>query len=665
MISNLLILGGIFFIGHRNWRKQKHRYRRKMLCKQQERTHYLRGKPRDKLSTEIGSDDKGRTTKELTSLIIAMGCSVIGLWLYPPFYFVAPLFILFALRRRFVMAWQALKKRELDLGVLQAISITGAIAGQYFFIVSLLSFITVLGEILTARVTRKSHHQITDIYQDMPKTVWLLQDGIEHEVALAEIQAGDTVIVSAGETIPADGKIIKGVAGIDEHRFTGESEPVKKAEGDNVYAMTLILSGKIYLEIAQAGKETSAMKIAEILDQTSDYKSSTVLESEAISHQLVTPALIMAGLALPLAGLNSAVGILYAHPKERLKVAAPLSLLRYIKQAMDEGILIKDGRSLELLNQVDTIVFDKTGTLTEVQPRIGAVHTFSLYTEDDILRFAAIAEYKQNHPLALTISSEAERRRLDIPKPEYSECNLGYGVKAKIGEATIVVGSMRYIHLEKILISASIANQQKVAQEESDGIIWVAKDQELIGSIKLLPTLRPEVKWVVNTLKKLNNIKQTYILSGDMEEPTARLAKDLHIDHYFAQILPVQKAKIIEKIQRQGGFVCYIGDGMNDSIAMKQAQVSISLNGASRLATDTAQILLLDQGLTHLPRLFKLAQGFNKHMRAQFTMILLPSAFGVGAIVLLGMGMSGMMILSMVSLTASISYAIFDKPKPR
>jgi Cu2+-exporting ATPase len=168
---------------------------------------------------------------------------------------------------------------------------------------------------------------------------------------------------------------------------------------------------------------------------------------------------------------------------------------------------------------------------------------------------------------------------------------------------------------------------------------------------------------VINSLKKYKNIKKTYIVSGDREEPTARLAKDLNIDHYFSQTLPLQKAKIIEDLQQQGRFVCYIGDGMNDSIAMKQAQVSISLNGASQLATDTAQILLLDQGLTHLPRLFELAQGFGRHMRTQFSIILLPSILGVSVIFLMGMGMGGMMLLSMIGLTASISYAIFDKPK--
>ena len=205
---------------------------------------------------------------------------------------------------------------------------------------------------------------------------------------------------------------------------------------------------------------------------------------------------------------------------------------------MNEGVLIKDGRSLELLNQVDTIVFDKTGTLTEVQPGIGEIYSFSSYEEDDILRFAAIAEHKQNHPLALTILSEAERRGLDIPTPEYGECKLGYGVKAKFEETIVVAGSLRFIHLEGICVPLSVQSLVEATQETGCGLIMVAKDHVLLGCIKLLPSLRPEVKGVIDSLKRCKSIKKIYIISGDMEEPTARLAQDLNTVSYTHLTLP-------------------------------------------------------------------------------------------------------------------------------
>jgi Cu2+-exporting ATPase len=334
-----------------------------------------------------------------------------------------------------------------------------------------------------------------------------------------------------------------------------------------------------------------------------------------------------------------------------------------LKKATDEGMLIKDGRSLELLNQVDTIVFDKTGTLTEEQPHIGQVHPFAHYTEDEILYFAAIAEYKQKHPLARAILAEAAQRQIPSPSPEHSEYRLGYGIKVIFEGQTIIVGSAHFMESEGVAMPEHCTTLQATIKAAGNGFILVAVDQTLIGNIELLPTIRPEAKRAIRQLKQLKRIKKTYIISGDAEAPTARLAKELGIDHYFAHTLPQEKAVLIEKLQKENHFVCYIGDGINDAIAMKQAQVSISLNGASQLATDTAQIILLDQGISHLPRLFELAHGFKRHMNIQLSIIMVPSAVGLSTIFLTGMGMSGMMVLNMFSLSSSIGYSLFDRPQ--
>lgn len=658
MIINLIILGGVLGIGYRSWREQKKLYNQKLLDQQQQITKYLKKNEKGEEELDTSPTAKRRTSQDLISLSVAMGCSFIGYWVYPPLYYLTPPFILFATRKKLYTAWILLKKGKIDVETLSTMTIFGAIIGQRFFIGSLLAFVNTTGDVLTSRVIRESHHQLVDIYQEMPKTVWLLKDHVEMSVPLSEIQAGDILVVSAGELIPADGQIVWGVAGIDEHRFTGESMPAEKSQGDPVFAMTVVLSGKIHFQVEKAGAETSAMKIAEVLNQTSDYKSLTVLESEAFSRQLIKPALITGTVAWPLFGFDPAVGVLYAHPKERLKVAAPLSLLRYLKQSMDEGMLIKDGRSLELLNQVNIIVFDKTGTLTEEQPHIGNIYSFSDYGENDILHFAAIAEHKQTHPLAQAVLNEVKQRGIASCEPEHSEYHLGYGVKVIVKGQTIILGSHRFMASEGIDIPEFGQQLQEIARQQGHGLIMVAVDKQLIGTIELLPTIRPEAKAAIQRLKQLKQIKKTYIISGDAEAPTACLAKELGIDHYFAQTLPQQKAELIEKLQQEGNFVCYVGDGINDAIAMKQAQVSVSLNGASQLATDTAQILLLDQGINHLPRLFELAQAFNHHMNVQLSVILVPSVFGISTIFLTGMGMSGMMILNMLSLSASIGYSL-------
>lgn len=562
-------------------------------------------------------------------------------------------------------AWRQLKEGRVGVEALSSMAISGAIIGGRFFIGSFFGFISALGDYLSARVIDDSHHQLIDVFQDIPKSVWLLTDGVEVSVPFDEVQAGDILVVTAGEIIPADGRIIWGVAGIDEHHFTGESVPAEKARGDEVFAMTLVLSGKIHVEIEKAGSETSAMKIVDILNHTADYKSSTVLEAQALSRHLVNPTLIVSGLTWPLFGFTSAVGVLFSHPKERLQISAPISLMRYLKHSMHEGVLIKDGRSLELLYKVDTIVFDKTGTLTEDRPRIGGIHLFSSYSENEILYFAAIAEHKHTHPLAQAIFAEAKARGIEICEPEQSEYRLGYGVKVRSRGETILIGSLRFMSAESVAVPQRLHRLQEDCRLLGHGLIMLALGTQLIGAMELLPTIRPEAKRTISTLKQLKQIKKTYIISGDHEAPTRKLAAELGIDDYFAQTLPQQKAELIEKLQQQGNFVCFIGDGVNDAIAMKQAQVSISLNGASQLATDTAQILLLDQGIAHLPGLFKLAGRFNRHMKRQLSMILGPSVFGISMILLAGWGMTSIMVLNMLGIGATLAYSLLEHPKSK
>lgn len=670
MILEISLLAGAVTIGYKNFKYQKEKHTRELLASQLKRSQQLKSKQ----VSIIRQDDEDlmpqsafiRTPQDMKVLAVAMGFSSIGYWAYPPLSLVAPPLIIYAARKRFSSAWYKLKRGKIEVETISALSITGAVVSQHFFIGSLLSFTNAYGNYLSSKVIRDSQHKLVDFFKEIPKSVWLLRDGCEISISLEEAKAGDILVVSAGEIIPADGRIIQGIVSIDEHRFTGESVPAEKCEGDEVFAMTLVLSGKMHFTIEKAGCETSAMQIADILNHTADYKSSTVLQAQAVSQQLVMPAFLVSMLTWPVFGFSQAVGVLYAHPKERLQVSAPISLMKYLKQAMDEGILIKDGRSLELLAKVDTIVFDKTGTLTEDQPHIGAIHSFAGYDENDILWYAAIAEHRQIHPLARAIFSEANARNIEISqpeRPEHSEYHSGYGVKVTSRNKTILVGSLRFLIMEGITIPDAAKNRQEECRLQGHGLVMVGIDDQLAGAIELFPTIRPEAKAVISALKSLKQIKKTYIISGDHEVPTRQLSQELDIDYYFAERLPQEKAKLIEKLQQEGNFICFIGDGINDAIAMKQAQVSVSLNGASQLATDTAQILLLDQGISHLPRLFRFSGGFSVHMKRQFSIILGSSAFGLSMILLAGWSMTGIMIFNMLGLAATLGYSMIDHPE--
>jgi Cu2+-exporting ATPase len=361
-------------------------------------------------------------------------------------------------------------------------------------------------------------------------------------------------------------------------------------------------------------------------------------------------------------GFAGALAVVNAHPKNKIMLIAPLTVLNYLNIAAQKGVLVKDGRSLELLNKVDTIVFDKTGTLTETQPHVGKIYCCEKNQENKVLAYAAAAEYKQAHPLAHAIIKAAEDANLLLPKVKHSKCHLGYGILVHTNDKqSIHVGSQRFMTVSNIRIPSFIADQQDNCLANGYSLVMVAIDEQIIGAIELKPTLRPEVKQIIEHLKARDNIKSTYIISGDHEAPTKKLAKEIGIDHYFAETLPTDKADLIEKLKEEGHFICYIGDGINDAIALKTAQVSISLSGASTIATDTAQIVLMDKGISHLNMLFDLAEDFNNNMDRTFNILLTPAIIGIGGAFLLGFGLPQTLFLNMGGLFLGMGNAMHPR----
>jgi Cu2+-exporting ATPase len=589
----------------------------------------------------------------MMSASIALTLSIAGFFYLP----LGPLslpFIIYAGKDIYKKAFQLIKQGKVNVNTLMAITIIGVITMGHFFIASLIAFLIGLALQLTAQMAQTSKKQLFDVFEQHTDFVWIMVDSVEVRIPFNKLQVGDFVVVHAGEIIPADGTVAEGMASVDQHILTGEARPIERGPGDEVFASTVILSGKIHVKVEKTGQESTVAKITHILNHTVDFKSTIQLRAEAFSEHLVKPALVAGSFALPMLGFSSALAVLNAHPKNKIMILAPISIMNHLNLASKQGILIKDGRSLELLNQVDTIIFDKTGTLTEEQPHIGTIHCCSHYNENDILIYAAAAEYKQNHPLAKAILQEVENRQLNVPLIDDSEYKIGYGLIVDVAGQTIHVGSTRFMEVVGMTIPDSLKQQQQISHDEGYTLIMVAVDKHVVGAIELLPTVRPEAKTVIRRLKQRGHIKTTYIISGDHETPTRKLAQELGIDHYFAETLPENKAEIIGQLQQQGHFICYVGDGINDSIALKKSQVSVSLRGASTIATDTAQIVLMDKGLNHLNLLFELADDFNANMNTTFALLLIPAILGVSGAFLLGFGIAKTVALNMTGLTFGI-----------
>ncbi|OAD18912.1 heavy metal translocating P-type ATPase [Candidatus Thiomargarita nelsonii] len=454
---------------------------------------------------------------------------------------------------------------------------------------------------------------------------------------------GDIIVVNAGETIPVDGVISEGIASIDQHILTGESQPSEKGEGEQVFASTVLLSGKIHIKVEKAGKDTVAAQIGEILISTIDFKTSIQSRGQKIADNSVLPTMVTSVLALPVAGLTGTAAVLLSCIGDNVRIISPLSVLNFLRIASEQSILIKDGRALELLNHVDTVVFDKTGTLTQEQPHVGKIYTLQDYQENDLLKYAAAAEYKQKHPVAKAIIQAAHERELSLPDIEEAKYEVGYGIKVTISNQLILVGSVRFMEMEEIAIPEEIINIMSDCHDSGYSLVMVTIDNQLAGAIELHATIRPEAKSIIKGLRQRN--MSLYIISGDHEKPTQRLAEELGIDNYFADTLPENKANLIQQLIDAGKVVCFVGDGINDSIALKKAHVSISLKGASTVATDTAQIVLMDASLKHLCQVFDLADDLDKNLNTGLITTIVPGLVSIGGVFLIHLGIIGSIVV--------------------
>lgn len=592
-----------------------------------------------------------------TETDIAVSASALGMTtaasLSTKLAFLGPLavpLILYASRNTHRMTFRLLKKGKISLSTLITLTLTGVLLRGQFLVASSIIFLIGLAFYFTSRIVYNSRNEFINVFDQYPNKVWVCIDATEVLVDFAALQAGDIVVVHAGEVIPADGCIVEGMATVDQHLLTGEAQPIEKEIGDDVFALSLLLSGQIKVRVDKAGDDTTIAKIKGILKETIEYKSTVQLRADSFSKELVKPVFFASALALPLLGTHGALAVMNTHPKNKTMLLSPICIINFLKIASRQGILIKDGRSLELLSKVDTLVFDKTGTLTEELPHVGDIHCCAGVDSETVLRYAAAAEYRQTHPLAKAILHETKRRSIETPVLADSEYRVGYGLIVHIDGRRVHVGSERFMRHENITVPATIEAQQQHAQEEGYTLVMVAVDGALIGAIELLPTLRPEIKAVITNLKQHHNIKHTYIISGDNAAPTRKLAEELGIDQYFAPVLPQDKAARIQELQARGHFVCYVGDGINDTIALKTANVSVSLRGASTIATDTAQIVLMDQGLAHLDKLFVVAKQYNHNMNTTFAILLAPAVIGMAGAFLLNFGIVQTVMLNMTGL---------------
>ncbi len=529
---------------------------------------------------------------------------------------------------------------------------------RHYFSVYLVGLVTTLGMIFTGhlvlaalagmlgsffariinRLENDSQQQLISVFSNHPEQVWLLRDGVEIQIDFHSLEAGDTVAVNAGEVIPADGRIRCGKGQVDQHLLTGESKPAEKLIGDEVFASTLLLSGRLAIQVTATGNETTAARIGDVLNRTQSYKDTVISRGRTISDRLLPFKLGGAAVTLSLLGANAALAVMWSRVGGIMAPAGSLTVLSYLQLLSRRSILIKDGRVLESLRGMDTIIFDKTGTLTLEQPTVGEIYPLNGFSEETVLRYAAAAEYRQPHPMARAIIAKAVKEQVVLPELKNASYEVGYGITVTAEGRLIHVGSARFLEREGIEFPSELQSIQQQAKTKSHSMVYVAIDGQPAGVLKLEPTVRPEATEVIQELKRRGI--RCCILSGDHEGPTRSMAEQLDIDDYFAEVLPEDKADYVDRLKNEDRFVCFVGDGINDAVALKTAQVSISLKGASTAATDTAQVIFMDGTLNNLIPLLEIADEFEETMQRNLIISIAPGMLIIGGVYLLHFGIA-------------------------
>jgi heavy metal translocating P-type ATPase len=572
---------------------------------------------------------------------------VIALFVEPLAPIAVPVFLLAAALPMLKRAYHSIAvDGKLNVDVLDAsatalMSIQGAfpMATGMVFLINVADYI----RDLTVLQSKKA---IEEVLAYQKTRAWVIRDGQTIQVPVSEIQRGETVVVYPGERISIDGKVNSGKALVDQATLTGESMPVEKNPGDPVYAATVLREGELYIEAEQIGDETEAARIVRLVEGAPARE--TKIQNYAVkwANDLVPYSFGLGAVGAVIGGgIPGAAAVLIVDYGTGIRIAAPTTVLCSMTKAIRHGILIKGGRHMETLCEVDAVVFDKTGTLTIGHPDVVDIYPLGGFSKEEVLTLAAAAENRLTHPVAQAIVRAAEERGLIIPERTASDYTLGLGVESLVDDQVVLVGNHRYMTEKGIALSNKI--QQLISEMEDRAVspLCVAVDGKIAGLLSYTDPIRPEAAEVIQALKD-RGIKEIVMLTGDHEKVAKRVATELGIDRYIAEVFPGHKADVVKDLQRQGYKVAVVGDGINDSPALAFADVGISVEGGTQVAQDTAHVTLLHGGLWKIPAAIDISREAVSLIHQNWKIISIPNTIALGLACIGILGPIGATLLS-------------------
>lgn len=509
-----------------------------------------------------------------------------------------------------------------------------AVHNLYYESSAVVVTLVMLGKYMESKSKGKTSEAIRKMMELAPDTAVRLRDGKEEQVALDEVAVGDILLIRPGSRVPLDGKVVGGSSSVDESMLTGESIPVEKDLDDPVIGGSLNYNGSLQVEVTHTGSDTTLSKIIKLMEDAQGRKAPISKMADRVAGYFVPTVLVIAALAAivwALTGQELAfvltvfVSVLVIACPCALGLATPTAIMVGTGLGATHGILIKSGEALEIAHKVDTVVLDKTGTVTLGQPRVVRVVSRSL-PKEKLLEIAAACEVPSEHPLGQAIVREAAEKEIPLEKAENFQSVTGQGIRAQYQGQTILVGNARMMDAAGVDVSVLEAESESAASKGQTPM-YVVADQTLEGFISVADTVKENSADAINHIKKLGI--QVYMLTGDHQKTADYIGSLVHVDHVVAQVMPGDKAAVVQKLQEEGRQVMMVGDGINDAPALAQADVGVAIGSGSDIAIESGDMVLMKSDLMDVYRAIRLSKGTIRNIRENLFWAFIFNSLGI------------------------------------
>ena len=533
---------------------------------------------------------------------------------------------------------KSLRHGRLDVPVLDATAITAAMLQKDISTAGSVMLLLRIGELLEEWTYQKSVHDLADNMSLHIDTVWKVVDGTEVEVSLADVQAGDLVSVKMGSTIPLDGEVQSGDAMVNQASMTGESMPVHKTAGLTVYAGTVVEDGEIVVKVKGSAGNSRYDRIVKMIQDSESFKSNLESRASHLADSLVPWCLGGTLLTYLLTrNLTRAMSILMVDFSCALKLSMPLAVLSAMRECSTHKITVKGGKFLEAVAQADTIVFDKTGTLTLAKPKVADVLCFNGYDRATVLRYAACLEEHFPHSVANAIVRQAADEGLTHDEMHSKvEYIVAHGIASMVDGKRIVIGSGHFIFDDEHCVIPEGEEALYENRPEEYSHIYMALDGKLVAIICIQDPLRPEAPQVLKNLRKAG-FRNLVMMTGDSERTAAAVAAKIGVDKFYAEVLPEDKARFIKEAKKSGHRVVMVGDGINGSPALSEADAGVAIAEGADIAREIADITISAHDLQQLVVLKEISTLLMKRVQFNYDFVI---SFNAG---LIGLGVMGIL----------------------